>query len=191
MVGTEAEEGSESVELTKEFIRRLPEVWPTINIPTPFGGTPLYRRYVDEGRVLRTMPFAFYYNPYLSIILKNYSPIDYYDHLIDIHEVISSREMLWRRLRTSTRPAIRFIHALRTFGARRELGELREIRRHLSEDRRFTAFHCGDVRELPEFYHRQLERRLGRYAELLSRDDRTPVFDEQSGAESAATSGRV
>jgi radical SAM superfamily enzyme YgiQ (UPF0313 family) len=180
MVGTDAEEGSESVELTKEFIHRLPDVWPTINIPTPFGGTPLHLRYIDEGRVLSAMPFAFYYNPYLSIVLKNYSPIEYYDHLIDIHEAISSREMLWKRLRTSTRPAIRFIHTLRTFGARRELAELRAIRRHLSEDRRFTAFHCGDVRELPEFYHRRLEGRLGRYAELLSRDDRTPVFDEQS-----------
>jgi hypothetical protein len=137
------------------------------------------------------MPFAFYYNPYLSIVLKHYSTSEYYDHLIDIHEVMSSRAMLWQRLRTSTRPAIRFIHALRTFGARRELAELREIRRRLSQDRRFIAFHCGDVKELPEFYHRQLERRLGRYAELLSRDDRTPVFDEQSSAESDATSGSV
>jgi hypothetical protein len=38
------------VELTKEFMRRLPFVWPTINIRTPFGGTLLYERCLTEGR---------------------------------------------------------------------------------------------------------------------------------------------
>ncbi len=44
---------SESVELTKEFIRRLPDVWPTINIPTPFGGT-----YVKDS------PYGDHIHPY-------------------------------------------------------------------------------------------------------------------------------
>ena len=67
MVGTETDCGDEPIELTKEFIRRLFNIWPTINIPTPFGGCPLYEHYLAEGRVLRAMPFAFYYNPYLVI----------------------------------------------------------------------------------------------------------------------------
>jgi radical SAM superfamily enzyme YgiQ (UPF0313 family) len=176
MVGTEADCGGEPIELTKEFIRRVPEVWPTINIPTPFGGTPLYEQYLAEGRVLRAMPFAFYYNPYLAIRLKHYTPLAYYDHLIDIHETLASNHMLVRRLCTGQRLAIRFIHSLRTYAARRELNDLRRIHAMLANDRQFRAFHEGETESLPEFYDWELQRRLGPYARLLNLAERTPIF---------------
>ena len=90
LFGAEVDRGREPVDLTKEFIRELPAVWPTINIPTPFGGTPLQEAYLAEDRILEQMPFAFYYNPYLAITLKHYDPVDYYDHLIVMHEVLTS-----------------------------------------------------------------------------------------------------
>lgn len=176
MVGTDVDCGDEPIELTKEFITRLPEVWPTINIPTPFGGTPLYQRLVDEGRVLRSLPFAFYYNPYLAIRLKHYTPLAFYDHLIDIHRTLASNAMLCRRLRTEQRPAIRFIHGLRTYAGRQELRDFQRIRAMLAADHRMRAFHDGESETLPEFYRRELQRRLGRYAGLLSPADQTPVF---------------
>ena len=37
MLGTDADEGDEPFELTKEFIYKKAFAWPTINIPTPFG----------------------------------------------------------------------------------------------------------------------------------------------------------
>ncbi len=176
IVGTETDRGDEPIELTKEFIRRVPEVWPAINIPTPFGGTPLYEQYLAEGRVLRAMPFAFYYNPYLAIRLKHYTALAYYDHLIDIHETLASNAMLVRRLRTGQRPAIRFIHSLRTYAVRQELGDLRRVRTMLANDPQFRAFHEGDTETLPEFYHGGLRQRLGPYARLLGRSERRPVF---------------
>ena len=176
MVGTEVDRGDEPIELTKEFIRRVPEVWPTINIPTPFGGSPLYERYLAEGRVLRTMPFTFYYNPYLAIRLKHYTPLAYYDHLIDIHETLASNAMLGRRLGAGQRPVIRFIHSLRTYAARQELRDLRRVRTMLANDTQFRAFHEGDTETLPEFYQWALRRRLGPYAQLLGRAERRPVF---------------
>lgn len=176
MVGTEVDCGDEPIELTKEFIRRVPEVWPTVNIPTPFGGTPLYEEYLAKGRVLRAMPFAFYYNPYLAIRLKHYTALEYYDHLIDIHETLASNAMLFRRLQTEQRPAIRFIHSLRTYAARQELGDLRRIRTMLANDPQFRAFHEGETETLPEFYQWELWRRLGPYARLLDRNEQTPVF---------------
>lgn len=176
MVGTEVDRGDEPIELTKEFIRRVPEVWPTINIPAPFCGTPLYEKYLAEGRVLRTMPFAFYYSPYLAIRLKHYTALAYYDHLIDIHKTLASNAMLVRRLRTGQRPAIHFIHSLRTYAGRQGLGDLRRIRTMLANDRQFRAFHEGDTETLPEFYHWELQHRLGPYARLLDRAERTPVF---------------
>ena len=122
------------------------------------------------------MPFAFYYNPYLAIRLKHYTALAYYDHLIDIHETLASNAMLVRRLRTRQRPSIRFIHSLRTYAGRRELGDLRRICTMLANDRQFRAFHEGDTETLPEFYHWELRGRLGPYARLLDRAERTPVF---------------
>ncbi len=185
LFGADADRGREPVELTKEFIRRLPQVWPTINIPTPFGATPLYARYVAEGRIIKPLPFAFYYNPYLAITLKHYDPIEYYDHLIEMHELMVSKRTLAARLLTRSRPSIRFIHALRGFAARVELAAFRRMRKHLVTDGSFRAFHEGRSDRLPKYYRAELRRRLGDYATLLSDADIAPDWDRlEDGAKS-------
>ena len=176
MLGTDADRGTEPVALTKEFIRRLPFVWPTVNVPTPFGNTPLHDRYLAEGRILGAMPFAFYYTPYLVTTLLHYDPVDYYDALADIYEVMTSNAMLRRRLVTREGPGMRFLHAVRTFGMRQDLAAFRHLRDRLAHDRILRAFHDGRSTELPELYHREYERKLGRYAGLLTRADRRPLL---------------
>jgi radical SAM superfamily enzyme YgiQ (UPF0313 family) len=178
LFGGDSDRGDEPAILTKEFIRQVPEVWPTVNIPTPFGGTPLYDQLYRDGRILSALPFAFYYNPYLAITLKHYDPITYYSHLIDIHETITSQAMLVRRMTTRTPCAVRFVHGLRTLATRVELGNFRRLHALLRTDSQFLAFYEGRSNTLPEFYHREFERRLGRYAELLPRDARRPSLEE-------------
>ena len=56
LLGADVDRGREPVALTKAFIRRLPAIWPTINIPSPFGGTPLYDKLRADGRILETLP---------------------------------------------------------------------------------------------------------------------------------------
>ena len=97
MFGTDVDEGEEPVELTKEFIRRTPFVWPTINIPVPFGGTPLYETHLAEDRILKSMPFSFYYLPFRVTTLKNYDPIEYYEKLVEIHVEATTHRMLLDR----------------------------------------------------------------------------------------------
>ena len=180
LFGSDEDVGAAPAELTKAFIERTPRVWPTINIPTPFGATPLRQRYAREGRILKTLPFAFYYNPYLAIRLKHYDPVTYYDHLIDIHKTLASARMLRRRLTARSRPVIRFIHGLRTFAAHTELAAFRRIRKMLVTDRQFRAFHEGETMVLPPFYWRELRNRLGRYADLLSLDEITPTAEHDA-----------
>ncbi|HEY4940519.1 MAG TPA: hypothetical protein VII56_03765 [Rhizomicrobium sp.] len=186
LFGGDSDAGREPVELTKEFIARLPQVWPTINIPSPFGGTPLYDQLYREGRILAEMPFAFYYNPYLAITLKNYDALTYYDHLIEMHEVVTSNAMLARRLRTRTPATLRFVHALRTLATRAELGDFRRLRAQLASDPQMRAFHDGSRRALPEYYHRQLDKRLGRFAELFPREQRIPLLEPPAPAADVA-----
>ena len=191
--GTDADHGEEPVELTKEFIRELPFVWPIVNVPTPFGGTPLYDASLAGGRLLESMPFSFYYTPYLVTTLDNYEPIDYYEKLIEIFSVMTSAGMMGRRLLTRATPGILALHVLRTLGMRQDLAAFRRLREMLKTDRQFRVFHDGRSDVLPEFYHREYERKLGRYAMLLSRAERTPELDRplRPVARTAPPSGRL
>jgi radical SAM superfamily enzyme YgiQ (UPF0313 family) len=175
--GTEVDRGDEPVELTKEFMRRLPFVWPTINIPTPFGGTPLYDRCLAEGRILRSMPFSFYYTPYLVTKLENYHTLEYYEKLADMYSVMTSGAMIMNRMFTHAPLALRMLHVLRSLAMMKFLAAFRRIRHMLKTDLRFRAFHEGRSAVLPDYYHRVYERKLGDYAALLSPAERTPVLE--------------
>jgi hypothetical protein len=187
MFGADSDQGDDPVALTKEFIHRTPDFWPTINIPTPYGGTPLYDQMHREGRILEAMPFMFYYNPYVAIIIRNYDTQTFYNKLIELHLERAAVSMILRRLTGQTPWDIRFINSVRTIDARSDLHSLRVIRNMLASDAQFRSFHEGRVRDLPSFYTRLFERRLGRYAELLSPSERRPVLSPVAPVRPAGT----
>ncbi len=177
MFGLDVDEGDEPAELTKEFMRRTPFVWPVINIPTPLGGTPLYEKYLEQSRILRSMPLAFYFSPYLVTTLKNYGPIDYYKQLIDVSAYSGSKSLWWQRMRSVANWSTRMLMSLRAVRVATRVREFQNILKMLTTDSQFLAFHEGRSTVLPQYYHEMYERHLGPYAALLSLDDRTPVMD--------------
>ncbi|MGH9146769.1 MAG: B12-binding domain-containing radical SAM protein [Vicinamibacterales bacterium] len=176
--GLDTDEGNEPLELTKEFMTRTPFVWPALNIPVPYGGTPLYEQLREEGRILKSMPFSFCYAPYLRTTLKNYDSITYYEKLIELLDHSCSRQMLDQRMKSTTRKAIKIIHWTRTVSTRACLDAYRNILHMLRTDRAFRTFHEGRTQVLPEFYHRMYEQTLGNYAELMTRRDRIPNLEQ-------------
>ena len=174
MFGLDTDAGDEPVELTKQFMDRTPFVWPTINIPVPFGGTPLHDQLMADDRVLTAMPFAFYYAPYLVTTLKNYDPVDYYGKLLELYGHAASVAMLRRRWSSTPRRGVKLINLARTMGFRADMTAFRRIHRLLRSDPQFGAFHRGHSSALPEFYQHEYDRLLGRYASLLSAADRNP-----------------
>ena len=181
MFGTDGDFGDEPAALTREFVRRLPFVWPTVNIPVPFGGTPLYDRFMAEDRVLRAMPFAFYYAPYTVVRPKHYGILDFYDQLIGTFETIASPALLVRRVRSARTAGFKALHALRVSGAWAQVRRLRALRDRIAGDAALLAFHEGRTQALPGFYRRLLRRRLGRYGELLADGDLTPELEPLGG----------
>ncbi len=175
--GTDVDRGEEPVELTKEFTRRLPFVWATFNIPVPFGGTPLYDQQLAAGRILEAMPFSFYYLPYVVLRLEHYHPIEYYEKLIELHEVATSNRLLARRLVAGRTRGAKAHLALRTFGMRSDLAALRKILKRLRTDPELLAFHEGRTDELPAFYRRRYRAALGPFSELISDEEMRPVLD--------------
>jgi radical SAM superfamily enzyme YgiQ (UPF0313 family) len=178
MFGLDTDAGDEPIELTKRFMDRTPFVWPTINIPVPFGGTPLHDELMAAGRVLAAMPFTFYYAPYLVTTIKHYDPITYYEKLVELYAYASSPEMLRRRLRATPKRVIGFVHRARTASFRSDVASFHRILDRLRSDPRFLAFHEGRSDTLPEFYRQAGDRMLGDYRELLSDADRRPDLSD-------------
>jgi radical SAM superfamily enzyme YgiQ (UPF0313 family) len=178
MFGLDDDRGDEPTTLTKEFMSRTPFVWPVVNIPHPFGGTPLHDTLLRAGRILTTLPFSFYYSPYLATVPLHYDPVAYYEKLIDLFSHFTSPTMLVRRLRTASAPFVRLIHVVRTRVKRRRLRAFRELADRLRREPHFRAFHEGRSRDLPAFYRHQYDRLLGRYAPLMSPQERIPELGE-------------
>lgn len=179
--GTDQDHGTESMELTREFIRQSPKVWVTLNIVTPLGGTPLFDEYYGQDRILRAMPFALYFSLYyLVTTLKHYHPVEFYDLLIGIYEEIASARMIARRLLSGGMPFIRMLNTIRSLDDKRDLAELRRVRRMLKDDSQFIAFHEGRSQTLPLYYQHQIKQRLGNYAELITAAELTPVLEQPS-----------
>ncbi|MDP2920344.1 MAG: radical SAM protein [Dehalococcoidia bacterium] len=176
MFGLDADVGDEPIELNREFAERVPFVMPNFNIPVPFGNTPLYEKYLSENRTLTTMPFSFYYLPYLVYTLKNYDPVSFYEKLIDMYSYIFSRSLLIKRLKNAPALMHSGYNLFKTLGNKQMIGRFREILDLLRTDTQFRAFHEHQTDVLPEFYHYLYERMLGPYATLMSREDRKPVL---------------
>jgi len=177
MFGLESDRGEEPVALTKEFMSRTPFVWPVVNIPFPFGGTPLFDQHLREGRILAAMPFSLYYSPYVATTFAHYHPIEYYEKLIELFSHFTSPSMLARRLATTSSWHVRLLHVARTRVKRQRLRAFQRIRDMLVFDARFRRFHEGRSETLPEFYHREYEEMLGSWAALMPRAERSPLLD--------------
>jgi radical SAM superfamily enzyme YgiQ (UPF0313 family) len=179
LFGLDVDTGDEPIELTKEFASRVPFAIPNFNILVPFGKTPLYKKYLSEGRLLTSMPFTFYYMPYLVYMLKNYNPVTFYEKLIDMFSYISSRSMLLKRLQNAPAPFPAGYSLVKTLGNKQMIGRFRNILNLLNTIKQFRAFHEHETDVLPEFYHYQYEHLLGPYATLMSHEERKPILVRQ------------
>jgi hypothetical protein len=150
LFGTDADEGDEPAQLTKEFIHDVPFVWPTVNIPTPFGNTPLYDRALANHQILESMPFGFYYTPFLVTTMSRYRPVEVYDKLIDIYSMMTSRAMLARRFGRGSWHSLLRRAQIRDAPSRRVEAPPRDAR----DGRWFPRVPHGESRVLPEFYQR-------------------------------------
>jgi hypothetical protein len=178
--GLDTDCGAAPIELTKRFMEETPFVWPTLNIPMPFGGTPLFEEQYKAGRILEAMPFGFYYAPYTVTTIKNYDPKTYYRGLIEMFEHCSSGHMLWRRLAARRSNSGCLIDIARTMSVRAELLEYRRILHQFENDAELCRFHEGKRTGLPAFYRAAYDRQLGHFSSLLDDNERRPILDQGS-----------
>lgn len=179
ILGLDVDQGDEPFALTKAFLEQTPFVWPQLNIPMAFGGTPLFDTLLREGRILARLPFTFYRQPYLTVKLKHYDALDYLQKMIDLHSFASSNQMLRRRWRMSRNAVIAIGTYIRNLTVRNEMAELQEAVHHLQHDATMRAFHAGETDHLPAFYANAYHKRLGSYAELMPIEESAPILSSE------------
>ncbi|MEG3641379.1 B12-binding domain-containing radical SAM protein [Magnetococcus sp. PR-3] len=176
--GLDSDEGELPVTLAKAFIQQAPHAWPTVNIPSPYGGTPLFDELQHEGRLLNDLPFNFYQTPYLSMVLKHYTPLEFYEKMLEISALISSDKILKKRMALAPNWKHKYIYKLRTLGEKVFKGFYQEMVNRLRTDAALRAFHEGRSACLPDFYQQAFEEKLGRFAPLLTEDERRPNLEQ-------------
>lgn len=180
VLGLDTDIADEPFELTKEFLLRTPFAFPNVHIPMAFGGTPLYTTFLKEGRILKTMPFTFYSQPYLTLILKNYDPPSYFQKMVDLYSVLTSDKLLRMRLTANIHWIVKALNYHRTFVVGGILTALQETLKRLQTDSHYLAFHSGETQVLPEVYITAYKRQLGRYAELMPIEESQPLLTDEA-----------
>jgi hypothetical protein len=190
ILGLDTDAGDEPFDLTRAFMAQAPFVWPTLNIPIPFGNTPLHGELLRAGRILAAMPFTFY-GSHLVTRLEHYDVVSYYEKLIALVAHSASLPLLRARLASARQAAVKVVHVTRSASNRRWAAAYRRLLDRIRADRALRAFHDGARSELPELYHHLYEQSLGRYAELVSRQDRIPLLEPPPGGAGAEVLGHA
>ncbi len=160
-------------ELTKRFLELAPSVYPAYSLYTAFGDSaPLNIQLQQEGRVL-PVPFQFLdgYSTF-NVKLKNYTPIELFDYLIDLVRHSHSPGAAWRRFKSNKHSlfaAPRWMQLVRSMSkdGRGRYAYYTKIRHMLATDHEFQAFCSGKSTSLPSFFRNTIKAELGAFYDDL------------------------
>jgi hypothetical protein len=169
ILGLDTDEGSAPFELTREFVRLVPSVFPKFTMLTAYGNSAPVNRHLQEEHRVIDVPFHLLDNfSAPNVRLKNYSLPEFFDHLIDLLRFSFSPRMMWKRFKSSERPSVRALHLIRAVSGERVLEKkYLSIRNQLLNDRDFMAFYSGDTMKPPAVYVNKIKSDLGSFYEEL------------------------
>jgi hypothetical protein len=167
--GLDGDEGSAPFELTKRFLDLSPGAFPAYSMLSAFGqAAPLNLEFQRANRVL-PFPFHFLSNIQMNIRPKNYSWLEFYDHLIDVTKYSYSPRLIVRRFLANGETIPRWLNVVRGFSSER-YGRVRyftAIRRLLKTDRQFRRFFEQETTELPLYFVEKIRKDLGEFWDWL------------------------
>jgi len=164
LLGSDADEGPVPFELTKLFLDSAPGVCPSFTLLNALGrGAPSN---IDYMRVNRVLPFPFHmlHSSYtLNVRPRNYTWIEFYDHIIDLINYSFSARVLYRRFKAIKMTVPRWMNLLMTLsvGGSGITSYHAEVRRLLLTDQRFRSFFEQETNEIPDFFIERIRKDLG------------------------------
>jgi len=167
--GLDGDEGSAPFELTKRFLDLCPGAFPAYSMLSAFGqAAPLNLEFQRANRVL-PFPFHFLSNIQMNIKPKNYSWLEFYDHLIDVTKYSYSPRLIFRRFLANGETIPRWLNVVRGFSSERygRVKYFTEIRRLLLADRRLRRFFEQETDDIPQYFIEKIRGDLGQFWEWL------------------------
>lgn len=167
--GLDSDMGPLPFELTKSFVDLVPEIYPNYQIITAYGNsTPLNQQYQNEERVI-DIPFTFLDCHLVSNIrLKNYTPTEFYDCLIDLVKYSFSARLMWKRFKANHYILARWMNLLHSVSYEKYVTKTHvAIRDRYATDREFQAFYSGETTKPPSFYVHRVKAGMGSFYEYL------------------------
>ena len=170
VLGLDSDQGPEPFELTKQFLNAAPGAFPAFSLLTAFGQSAPYNLALQqEGRVL-PFPFQFLDNNHaMNVKPKHYTWPEFYDHVVDLSRHAFSWPMIGRRLmlnRGWIPKWFNFVRSVSSEGFGR-IAYHAKIRRLLDANRSVRQFMEAETMELPAFYSRKIQKKLGPLWEWL------------------------
>lgn len=168
--GIEGEPVLESFDLTAEFVRAAPGVWPTFNLVTAWGvSSPLSQRLHTDRRIL-PIPFPLLDQKSCSNVLRSHeSTVDLYRGLVGLEESAFGASLSWARARRAHRWGTRIINVIRGRGSemRERIRWHRRMQLGLEQDRGFRAFFEGSAVPIPSALRDRALAATGPFVDLL------------------------
>jgi hypothetical protein len=167
--GLDGDEGEEPFEFTKRFLDLSPGAFPAYSMLSAFGqAAPLNLEFQRAKRVL-PIPFHFLSNIQMNIKPKNYSWLDFYDHLIDVTDYSYSLRLIFRRFLANREIIPRWLNIVRGLSSERfdRIKYFTEIRRQLNTDRPLRRFLEQETTEIPEYFVGRIRKDLGEFWDWL------------------------
>ncbi|BCG79395.1 hypothetical protein MesoLj113b_29370 [Mesorhizobium sp. 113-3-3] len=130
------------------------------------------RAALQQEQRLLPLPPCYYVDPFPTYRFKNYGMEEFFKHLIAIFREAANAKMAVRRMLEPISLPIRLSFFVRTLQLRRHIRLLERFSRVLAEDKAVVSFNNSDTNTIPPYYDWVLDKRLGRYAGLLLRQDR-------------------
>ncbi len=167
--GLDGDEGSAPFELTKRFLDLSPGAFPAYSMLSAFGrAAPLNLEFQRANRVL-PFPFHFLSNIQMNIRPKNYTWLEFYDHLINITKYSYSPRLIFRRFLANGETIPRWLNVVRGFSSERygRVKYFTKIRRRLGTDRQLQRFFEQETTEIPDFFVEIIRKDLGEFWDWL------------------------
>jgi len=162
--------GDEPFELTKQFLRRTPGVFPGYSLMSAFGeAAPLNLELQRDGRVI---PFPFHFlnnNEAMNVKPKNYEWVDFYSRIIDLTKFSFSPATMARRVRANAGSFAWWANIVRGISSEGS-GRLHYhslIRKMLHTDASMRDFFEGATDTIPKFYTDRVKQELGSLWQFL------------------------
>lgn len=170
VLGLDADAGAEPFGLTKQFLDLVPFASPAISLLSAFGeAAPLNLELQRAGRVL-PVPFHFLNNCHtMNVKPKHYDWIEFYDHVIDLHESIFSWSRLARGFAAQGPTIAGWYNVVRGISSERlsRIRHYRMMRQTLKTNLTVRRFFEGETTEIPRYFRERVKQDLRGFWEFL------------------------